>query len=1845
MPVLYEYNGTTFSFPEGTTKEQALAFIASKTPHKTTIGEDVAIGLANTGHMLQSGIEGAAGGVTSLFSEAEGDRIFKQMEDRQAKRDAEMQQYDQGFGGKVVSGLAGIAPVIGASALTGGAALAPLLGAQFGAGALEAGMRDVKEAREEGKDVNTLGVIGKTMGDVGLNMAAAYLPMGKGVVSGALWGAGGNVAADMAVDTLGRYMTEGVEASQRRYEYDLEKYGVSAAVGGILGGYVGTVNGKHSAELKKIKDTIDSLIPWDAKEPIEIAQRNLEITQRNMDEQMDSLMDLKKGLEGMMADPSNVMRRLVQKARREGDNDSDGKTLFLKLKEKLEGSIAAKEIKIEEMAKRIADYDEFLNLDKPEPPKKGVASDKGEQEVKLHHDSVKEESRNLAKEKVLAPDKPLYDTNAPFEQRVASYVKKIQEGWAKGEGTAVKTMDDIIVEQWLHLQRKFQKRGLSREELIMMVSLENKMPAHEVGKRDTPSPADRLPKNSAVAENHATREASKVMDMIEQKNALQKRFADAVRQFEKNREDPYLRQQLTNIHNKLSVLEANIESFRVSEKVNPEDAAQAALEKASVYDKIRMTENLEFTNILAEKGLVAGLEFLADPAKFLGWAGDAFNQGIFNHKIYANAQALSKVAQMILENPHLRPEMKLWHELTPEEQAYMKQREAAGLYFDFSGTFHLSEKGGRVPEVFLHEILHHATTKMIRAVEEVLAKQAAPDTISKELRDYVDTLPKGVVSAITQLGFLRKSVARVLMETDHKLYATFQEQLRNTHEFVSYALTDPKFQSVLADLNLKRNARQDEGIWFPQDSVVPKGHQSVFKTIVETLVRLIRSAFKTTDKLDTVLQQVLINSEWIVLHSKGELDDPNLPASQRWGFNRTDLVHGGVENSAESMRKFREGKDEVMAAIVRDHEHIAQDPVSLQDVKQDALGVNDITLYQSKSFVSQWFGKQQFGEMVRGNPILRQMLRGMRFAEAKAQSAKAFFMFGDTPPSQISKFKHLMGMDSWRGSIPWLVKSENVPLNDWIEVTRLAIDAGWRKIDHQDQLNNASHLTPSQKYLYENLIKAWDRMYKYQRSLEIQLGLPKGALVKYFKGWHPLVHKGDYEVLASYKSALFYHQTLRTKAEAQALIAKMKQDPAWKNLDIKLEDLSSLKFHKASNIDKIRSQLDLLERQKMAGIISQLDYAKEKRRIEIMMKNAGIGGHNLARVGIMGAEGTKLYQSPLDAAREFRQAQVDYADEMKTHITKRFTSRIADELLLDPELQKSHPNTLSLVQVLKELQTNEYQRGIEFVDIGLRNFIDSAAIKAVHMLGFKDWYPKTHVRDKAFGIATQLFYISALTLRPGFWIAQVLSSPQAVRQLFRHGDITDGLTSLGKGMMQVFSGGDVEFNKAVRWIIKNKETFHPQFINEINNFEFFVSQGSMLGETKAGTALRRIVPWMTGNKMAGAADAISRYMAFAMFYEHHKAQGRVGEELYSAAAHDTDLTMVMYNNQNRAPVIRRFGFVGDLVAPMQTFATAQLGNLVADYKHMISQKGLGGKLKGSAPLVATALVTILMGGMMGMVGIAEYEALRRLLIWADPEIGTWMPSIFDEINQDEAMEWGTEKGLPRGSISYGLPSAVMGFDVGSGLRWNPIISRTLTGDASLLSLFPSVNFAVDVVDAVVTGGKYLAGSVDVTASEARTKTAKLIPIVGAKALVDETVWGAGGREMVPGGARGYGQREQTDKERFSTLLGSATMEAAHDRQVQTILKSKEDLRSKRRQKAIDAILDAQEEGDFDKEERARERLFDMGLTTKEIREQLKTAKARRGQTAEERFFEDSRGRVRSKEARRKRELSEIYRGY
>ena len=800
---------------------------------------------------------------------------------------------------------------------------------------------------------------------------------------------------------------------------------------------------------------------------------------------------------------------------------------------------------------------------------------------------------------------------------------------------------------------------------------------------------------------------------------------------------------------------------------------------------------------------------------------------------------------------------------------------------------------------------------------------------------------------------------------------------------------------------------------------------------------------------------------------------------------------------------------------------------------------------------------------------------------------------------------------------------------------------------------HGKHLTPDQVEVYKAITDMFGKMHKMAYETEAKLG--KSNLISKVDGWYPSYRHGEYSVslhLTGMKnlmglgehnelltSSAVYNQRFFTKQEAEAFIKEFNSSPEGKlfRVGTVVEEGAKGDVETIQGITKAHQ--DNLAKMGVSPFI-----IKEAQEVldRFSLRGGTLGKHHMFRSNIPGSMGSELFKSKEQIGDNFRKAIFTSVEDYTRQLAKMEMRHLTDAVLQDAGLINKKPNTVESATFMRDYAVNNingFGKSLEeaLTFKPLKRFIDSVYIDTYNYNPMKllgaEKYPQVHVLDRIHAEVGRFFYSTVLMARPTFWVSQGAQFLWSARSTARAGiGPIDSSVAFGKAIRQLTTHTDKEFMDALFYVSQNTNTFHAQFINALNDFH--------LGAFQEGKPGKMFTDWILGEKPSTMADTMSRLVSFAWMYEAHKAKGLKGEALWRKAADDTDENMVQYGRAYRAPVFKELGMVGEMTAPLQTFAQAALGNLVSDVNLMLKTKGGVNKLRASMPLMATTFVTMAMTGGLGAAGLAEYEGIRLMMNKLMEALGleTRMPSAIDYFLSGDT--------TADRALSHGIPAALSmeatggeGVDMFSSNRWQPIFGGILQGEKSFLEMLPVINWATDMIK---NGGTIVldrTGLVPSTQAEVRSAALAITP--GAwKGLVDMG-FGSKDRGVTPS-KYGDATTEETDMTRTAKFLGSKTIKQNVEQQRTFRTKAENKKQQQKQTNLKERLVDAVVKKDKNAVQELANQLYEMGVSSKQLNTYLKTEMYRRSVPEGMRQFVGASGRMSDTQKYKYQKYQELY---
>ncbi len=1792
MPT-YEYKGHEFEADHELSKEewsQTLAYFDSigekkADPRKTGILEDVGIGLADLGHTAATAAQMVAGGATRLVgAEDTSDAIFDSMVERTKTREEYKKGLDQGFSGKAISGIAGILPMLAAAPITGPLAAATGMATMSGLSSAE---ENVRGGASTGQAMAQFG------SEVGTDALANALPIGKGLLKGAALGAGGNVASQAAQDLTGSQLIGG-----EKYDPSAEKYALQAVTGAVPGAVFGRMNKDGKFDLPA-KEPVDEPIP--------------DVPLKTQTEFDNEFVTRTKG------QIESIERQLYKAHQIQDELSKTGS-----MTEKQYEFYQKKQEEIDELNKELGEKKANLSNYSDNPL------------AKTQEETTLENLKNFDPETLeVVPKKPVENEPPPLE-----------DGYLESLG---KPKEDLLTEVPTIKAPEVLVNPASTENQAVYITAFDNVEFHDKFKALKASGAfDKLsPKG-------LQKELDRKTQLYSELKNPNGGFASRLKT-----EIEYLIERLNTTTGSIPKLSTDENGLIKAVAFKDQDTV---VYNQEVYNTL--TPQQKHGLSLHEIGVHIGMERMVGAEKFKQilqevsasrFKGEAFRKAFESvpkdtKKEHVNEEALAYLIENHANLPIVRKilnEIKSWF-----------NKEYRGVYLQEKELYKLAVASLKQAETYTKVVgVDSLSTKPKEGFVKIdFQKSLESNPVIRDIFESIMDSGNGLVRLVGSLGMSgRVNIYRPANEQIHDLdFIVHSKDVNNFYRHLKETIPGSMYAGAF---RTKGSDYHSAGVAVP----LSKDLELVSSSRIPTGGYVMHGRYKGSDEIVPIPKSEYLHIDFFVK------DNP-IESRETVDYTRTDgtKVKVPVESVEASFKeKFRFSREkDYRDAILADQGNpmfskkespikgmttpkmtAASDiasslskPVYDPDITvlktAEELIANpeakDMTMGMFKQFERAYAGMGQYVEAIKKQaPVVWETYKRLKIAIDKETELKRTLWYGDAAKEEVKgmgpvmKLTHYEQADTMAHLEKTLKTKDIAAIQDFLSKNQLEQRDHLRSLKEQ----NGAGLTPEQQKAVEVIATFLDK-------------IQKAAGFRYRKGYLPNMRKGEFAVGIKTKLGDLTHlEFFKTEAIAKEWAARAKKNGlnAMDVIDLRTEEGMRM----AEAFDVMREVMA-----KDPDTLEALD--KTQQGIAEHAK----GAHNKFKEGYSGGLGQSLFKNREQNAKDFFKSLEAYGNQVAAGIKKNMVNKSMAKFLDNSEggakLKEMFPNQVETSKYLADIVLNNqgkygWAESVDKIKGGFDNLWVAGAIKGEGIIKKFDksfdaklYYPEVPILDKGLGMVSQLFYIRVLTSRPAFWAGQLLSSPFALRQVLKEGTLAETITAQGKGWGTIMSGGDMEFKQFVKKFANTTDSLHPQFKNEINEISFL--------DSKTNTGLSKMFQWASGQTPAGMADSASRYMTLATAYHFYKDRGLTGDALFRNAQNMVDNTMVMYGRTYTSPFLQKSGLLGTQMAPLQKYGIAQMENLIGDFRHIAEGKNGVEKLRNMGPAISTMLTTMIMAGSMGLPLLMEYEALRMAFVMTAKFFGwdsveEYVPrSVMEMIMGDSRVKdaftdglyntTGISKNTGENIMTHGVLSAATGFDVGSSLRFNPILPESKE-NISLLNAFPVVKEAFTQAGNVALGIKNVMGG-DVSEAEKRKALMSMQFVAGQNALVDHFRFDAGTREAVPGGNRYYGQVKQTPKEQVSTAIGSATMEKSRATILGKIAEKQKDKRVRLRQDAADFVRDGIRTGNDSKIDRGMEMAQKAGMTSKELMRMVKTGMYNEATPNMERMYTDNKGRVKSK---------------
>ena len=953
-------------------------------------------------------------------------------------------------------------------------------------------------------------------------------------------------------------------------------------------------------------------------------------------------------------------------------------------------------------------------------------------------------------------------------------------------------------------------------------------------------------------------------------------------------------------------------------------------------------------------------------------------------------------------------------------------------------------------------------------------------------------------------------------------------------------------------------------------------------------------------------------------------------------FDTHELVQSSkaVDLDKTQGARFFEGKtlEDVMVALQDTQtkgEFIGTNPdnpllVFASKDKQQGAGPQkdsgNLSLGFGKMLLTKRFANVQIAQIFENNPTIVRAYGEIRKGQRAATQAIKKIWHGEESiasfdgKSIFSKFSNSKNKTTPYWAVEHLKDREAYNI---LQVAKKAFD---EEITHQEAMvKYASELTESELKSYETLAKMWDT--QFEEALKLQNNLGKKDRLPYRKGWYPSVRSGNYQVNLSMQGHVFRSQSFLTETGAKHFQEQVKKLGA-RGIEISdvIDTKAKTQLDEHPLIDMIQDKIKRAYPRAGGAINATID--------NVLASSAERGGklgkHHEKRTNMEGYHGTELFKSPEELGKNFKKAITNSVDEFGNKMQTMYIRTHLRPILED---QSIDPNTRAIVQQMFDNVTSNNKNHFESLDTWTLNTMESMSKSVTEMFGGEYKGEKLHAKN-LMNHSMEWLYLAKIMSKLSFVFGQALAPLQSLRHMSIEGGFIKPWVSLGKGLMDLTTG-NADLKRAIIESKNDSNTFEPQFVDALE-----LTSGD-------GPFMKAIKDWGFTRKPSELADTYQRVITFAAMYNNYKDLGYSHEDARVKAMEGTDSTMGSYGTADTAAVFKHTGGIGSLVKPLQTLPTQMLGNFVADIARIARNPV---KLKAYAPFINYALTTMIIGGAMGLQGVQEYEAIRKLL--EDNNLPA-LPPVIDIMKQDNDF-LNLEGFDEQRALLLGVIPEVLGVDMASSLRANEtleaVVAAIISGHKAWYEATPTISFPAEVAGGAVSLAKYGASLATGGTGLENSALAKAIgnffpagPIgYGAKEVMgaNETKLLGQNTGMLQGGTSGEATKQREAKDTVAGILGTKSTE---DRSNLLVGMRKIELDKRRQNQIRSAANKFAETGDT----QHLQRLVDLGVKDKELANTISNQMYKKIVDAKKRYVMNKQGRVNERKAQQSLEYNDF----
>lgn len=731
-------------------------------------------------------------------------------------------------------------------------------------------------------------------------------------------------------------------------------------------------------------------------------------------------------------------------------------------------------------------------------------------------------------------------------------------------------------------------------------------------------------------------------------------------------------------------------------------------------------------------------------------------------------------------------------------------------------------------------------------------------------------------------------------------------------------------------------------------------------------------------------------------------------------------------------------------------------------------------------------------------------------------------------------------------------------------------------------------------------------------------GLPP---VKEVPGYFPISNVGKYYVDHVANGQLLERNfTFFSKKEAQAYADRLMQnDPrTTAHVGEREQDVDY-----KSIIDVLN---EIIDSGKPAPAYAQ--YVKT----QIETKASAVGKHKEHRSLIRGFSGERIGNEE-ERGRNFAQGLVNWVNEYANSARVRKLMYDSSEYMSRAEIAEliqKQPNAYAVVKHFLDNELNVF--GTKPLTKSINDFgsvFQDVANETAHMSGGTH-VPKDEI-ESAFNIMRRLGYNINLTSAPVTWLSQGLALLQTGRMLFKEGaNPIEALAASYRGIAKTFikSLHDEDSMRGFLHVSQTLDTVHKTIHADLGGID-----AASVNKSKLEKWYARLV----GEKLTEGADTFSRVVSYNMAYEFLKTQGLSGKALWEEAGRVANENMIPMGRENLPTMYKELGWIGTSMSPLKGFIHGQISNLASDVKGTVqgtvdfaknpNAQTLSYATQESLALIANMLSMMIMGGLLGLPFLADYEYIRQLLVKSQYIGADTLPSWTKVAEQHSTL------------ISRGLISGLTGIDMSASTRYQSIMKPF--GDIAQAPSWADASLPFSATKNLIVGGMGVAKDVygNVHDPEAQKNWDKVLPRGIARGIKDDVYNQHGFTQF---GKRGEAMVERTPLERTAKYLGSSSVAESKARNQRNEIEATKMSTTQRKQYAINLMLSSNQSDKDAGQQMIKDLYVNGDISSDELKTMLKNEVFKQNRPIFERMITNNQGKFKTKtQARNLRELQEM----